>query len=326
MSGTAVTPFRSNNVRTVSRSVRRGLATSGWLALLLGGALGYFQARLDLLNSGLMLLLDTAFSAFDAAPDLLSTWLQLPITVHPVALAVVGMALVGVVSGAVAGLWLSGTSSVLRLLVALLALLIGLISAEVVRGTLLGLSLGDSLRLAEDGLEAVQIGVGTLGAMVGIRTGRVRTVSYRPPRRELRRASRPVSVRANPVQRARRAVTSIEMPSLPSIQIPTIQLPRTPITLRSRGPNLFHERGSTSAGRVARSTANRRHIQSTSRHAAHTHSVHLGRETTGVCPYCLEEVASNDPRGRVVCDICGTPHHADCWAITGKCEVPHLQP
>jgi transposase len=53
--------------------------------------------------------------------------------------------------------------------------------------------------------------------------------------------------------------------------------------------------------------------------------VHLGREQTAMCPYCLEEVKPNDPRGKVVCRICGTPHHADCWAITGKCEVPHLQ-
>jgi hypothetical protein len=53
--------------------------------------------------------------------------------------------------------------------------------------------------------------------------------------------------------------------------------------------------------------------------------VHLGRSVTTVCPFCLEEVLPKDPRGRVVCDICGTPHHADCWAISGKCEVPHLQ-
>jgi hypothetical protein len=53
--------------------------------------------------------------------------------------------------------------------------------------------------------------------------------------------------------------------------------------------------------------------------------VRLGRSVTNVCPYCLEEVQRRDPRGRVVCNVCGTPHHGDCWAITGKCEVPHLQ-
>ncbi|MBN2116580.1 MAG: hypothetical protein JW730_08420 [Anaerolineales bacterium] len=42
------------------------------------------------------------------------------------------------------------------------------------------------------------------------------------------------------------------------------------------------------------------------------------------CPYCLEPVSRNDPRGVVECPICHTLHHADCWAITGVCQVPHL--
>lgn len=42
------------------------------------------------------------------------------------------------------------------------------------------------------------------------------------------------------------------------------------------------------------------------------------------CPYCFDVIKRNDPRGVQVCDVCGTPHHADCWAITGKCQVPHL--
>jgi len=42
------------------------------------------------------------------------------------------------------------------------------------------------------------------------------------------------------------------------------------------------------------------------------------------CPFCLEEVKRNDPRGVKKCDVCNTLHHADCWAITGFCQVPHL--
>ncbi len=42
------------------------------------------------------------------------------------------------------------------------------------------------------------------------------------------------------------------------------------------------------------------------------------------CPYCFDVVKRKDPRGVKVCEVCGTPHHADCWAITGKCQVPHL--
>lgn len=42
------------------------------------------------------------------------------------------------------------------------------------------------------------------------------------------------------------------------------------------------------------------------------------------CPYCLQEVSRNDPRGTVECPICHTLHHKECWDITGTCQVPHL--
>jgi hypothetical protein len=42
------------------------------------------------------------------------------------------------------------------------------------------------------------------------------------------------------------------------------------------------------------------------------------------CPFCLEEVKQNDSRGVKKCEVCNTLHHADCWAVTGMCQVPHL--
>jgi hypothetical protein len=42
------------------------------------------------------------------------------------------------------------------------------------------------------------------------------------------------------------------------------------------------------------------------------------------CPFCLDEVKRNDPRGIRECEVCHSLHHADCWAITGMCQVPHL--
>lgn len=42
------------------------------------------------------------------------------------------------------------------------------------------------------------------------------------------------------------------------------------------------------------------------------------------CPFCLELVKHNDPRGVKKCKVCNTMHHADCWEITGTCQVPHL--
>jgi hypothetical protein len=34
-------------------------------------------------------------------------------------------------------------------------------------------------------------------------------------------------------------------------------------------------------------------------------------------------VTKRDPRGVKICKVCKTWHHADCWAITGVCQVPH---
>jgi hypothetical protein len=42
------------------------------------------------------------------------------------------------------------------------------------------------------------------------------------------------------------------------------------------------------------------------------------------CPFCLEPVLRTDERGTKECEVCHTLHHADCWEITGTCQVPHL--
>jgi len=51
--------------------------------------------------------------------------------------------------------------------------------------------------------------------------------------------------------------------------------------------------------------------------------VRLSTDVEHRCPYCLEVVAPHDPRGIRECSICHTRHHADCWAVTGVCQVPH---
>ena len=43
------------------------------------------------------------------------------------------------------------------------------------------------------------------------------------------------------------------------------------------------------------------------------------------CPFCLEDIDQNDPRGVKICPVCKTYHHADCWDVTGMCQIPHHQ-
>jgi hypothetical protein len=52
--------------------------------------------------------------------------------------------------------------------------------------------------------------------------------------------------------------------------------------------------------------------------------VHLAVVEEHRCPYCLEPVSRSDPGGVKECEVCHSLHHADCWAITGMCQVPHL--
>lgn len=41
------------------------------------------------------------------------------------------------------------------------------------------------------------------------------------------------------------------------------------------------------------------------------------------CPYCLDLIERRDRRGVKICPICHTWHHADCWSLTGMCQIPH---
>jgi ribosomal protein L37AE/L43A len=70
-------------------------------------------------------------------------------------------------------------------------------------------------------------------------------------------------------------------------------------------------------------TPARSHMVVPSRQRRKEEHVHLAGVVEHRCPYCLEVVEKKDPRGVRACPICGTHHHADCWAVTGTCQVPH---
>ncbi len=55
------------------------------------------------------------------------------------------------------------------------------------------------------------------------------------------------------------------------------------------------------------------------------HQVQLTGTEEHLCPFCLEPVIFNDPRGVKICPECHTHHHADCWEVTGTCQIPHYQ-
>lgn len=249
----------------IALRVKRALLLAGTLGLLLGAVLGTLQIH----------------------PEALSAWL--PVEVEQPGVALIGMSLIGLIGGMLAGLLLGGTTFLLRQAVALVGLVAALIGVTVVQSAAPG--------LLSDALKVSQFCLGVSGAIIGILAEQRRHIRPEPAQstpikntnhRPARRPSQPPQKVSRKRETLQPVITVARPDSRVKISVPASRHPRWQIWRQRQG-------------------------------------VHLGKEVSSVCPYCLEEVKPNDPRGRVVCDICGTPHHGDCWAITGKCQVPHLQ-
>ena len=95
--------------------------------------------------------------------------------------------------------------------------------------------------------------------------------------------------------------------------------------LRIGSGNGTHSRnGSGSTVRPRLRLITRQPTRPKRRSSLHRPHVQLAVVEEHRCPYCLETVTRNDPGGVVECEVCHSLHHADCWAITGTCQVPHL--
>jgi hypothetical protein len=225
---------------------------------------------------------------------------QLTVPVPPLALALAGAGVIGFLFGLTARLTLRGRMETLKLLVVLLALLVWLAVAEATYAVWTGLRPLQYLAGADNWVEMGQLATGCLGAIVG---GLARR---RTSPAEVALAPQRVRETARPVRRAQRrrqsAVTSQRTASQPRRatrvrQRPALSLPHLRLPTRTRRRPLPVRKSS---------------------------GVKVIAKAEERCPYCLDVIEKNDPRGVVVCEICGTPHHADCWEAGGNCQVPHL--
>jgi len=226
---------------------------------------------------------------------------QLTVPVPPVALALAGAGVMGFLFGLTARLTLRGRTETLKLLVVLLALLVWLAVAEATYAIWTGLRPLQYLAGANNWVEMGQLAIGCLGAIVGglarrrtspaevaLAPQRVRETAT-PVRRAQRRRRQPAATSQRTAGQPRQAarVRQRRALSLPQLRLPT-RTRRRPLPVRK-----------SSEVRVIAKAEDR-------------------------CPYCLDVIGKNDPRGVVLCEICGAPHHADCWEAGGKCQVPHL--
>jgi hypothetical protein len=136
---------------------------------------------------------------------------------------------------------------------------------------------------------------------------------HRPARREAAHAAVAALPRSPEVVQPRRARLPHNRPTLPRLRVSTRSgaqpgSDRGPVA-RAR-TRLLPGRAAPSVARI-RTRFRRPHVQ-------------LALVEEHRCPYCLEPVSRSDPRGVKECEICHALHHADCWEITGTCQVPHL--
>jgi hypothetical protein len=258
---------------TVARApLKWALGLNLAVALVLGLGLGFLQANVS----------------------------QLTVPVPPLALALTGAGVMGLLFGLTAHLTLRGRTEALKLLVVLLALLVWMTVAEATYAVWTGLRPLEYLAGADNWIEMGQLAIGCLGAIVGGLARRrtspaegalapQRRRETAAPVRRTRRRRQPTATpqRAASQRRPAARVRERRVLSLPQLRLPT-RTRRRPLPVRK------------SSGLKVIAKAEDR------------------------CPYCLDVIKKNDPRGVVFCEICETPHHADCWEAGGKCQVPHL--
>jgi hypothetical protein len=284
------------------------------------------------------LILGQVLGVLMAYPNLLADRLSVP--VDPAVMALAGFGIASLLIGVVAGLALRGASWVIRLGVALFGMVVALIAFNVVYGLLRGLPLAAALMGMRDELKLGQAALGLLGAGLGTLAGRAASgvsVSPAPARRSTGRQAAARS--RQPAQAAARSTGSGGTSRGGRGGTREAREARNAASARTARQTTGHGNRRRTTARASASAASAPAAASISVGGAkpakpakkrksifsRRKAVHLGREQSAMCPFCLEEVRPNDPRGKVVCRICGSPHHADCWAITGKCEVPHLQ-
>jgi hypothetical protein len=222
---------------------------------------------------------------------------HLAIPTPPLVLALLGAGVAGLLLGLAACLTLRGWTEALKFLVVVLALLVWLAASEAAYAVWMGLHPLKYLSGNDNWVEMGQLAVGCLGAIVGGAIRRHAGPAETIPGPQRDRGAPPPNRRAERQLQGGATSPSSPRPSERVQRRPTLLPPRLRLPSRARR-----------RGRLANN--------------------HSGVRVTGRaedrCPYCLDVIERRDPRGVIVCDICGTPHHADCWEAGGKCQVPHL--
>jgi hypothetical protein len=221
----------------------------------------------------------------------------------PQLLAPIGALGIGLVSGFIARWSLYGHSRWRRWWVAAFAVCCGLIAFGSLGNTSVGLDLLNPRRVRPDWIGLAQLAAGICTASLAVFAWSAQRVSKPAPRPPARTRARPIVTR-----RARKSV-DLKPSMVPAIRSlgrrrtdtqPLLRLPERGLKINTRSR-----------------AQKRRRVRSV--HGG----IQINTQEQHRCPYCLETVDPHDPGGVRVCSICHSMHHADCWEVTGTCQVPH---
>lgn len=257
------------------------------------------------------------------------------------------LALLGLLAGFLSRFILRGHTSLLRLLVALLAVMLMLQWVNWRTSGSIGLDVL-SAHPRPDWDSLIQLGVASLAAWLmtaawSAKKTRPEPVDYQPPARvapvslpekphSTRKLKLPWFKKANPAASGRAKLnpvsnngssaprTKTRREAGPAIKVPK---PRN-VPAMPRLPKLQVKTKSKAGGAAAAVYRLKKTAARTWRRRKVEQVKLVGKEQHR-CPYCLEEILPNDKRGVKICPICRTHHHADCWELTGVCQVPHQQ-
>lgn len=251
-----------------------------------------------------------------------------------------GIVMIALSAGLGARFLFYGRNWFVRLVTAWASLILGLFLLGLITNWKMGFGPVEFWRTTFDWMEIAQVGGGMLIVLLALTAWWHGPASQAAPRKEAKRspsrrpAERPVErVVERPRERVREPAPVVvpRTTSQPSSGFSLFgsrkvsEPKKAPVRLKvsGRGRALTRPRSQTEKVIVGRLTKtvrparSRKLFQRKREMQISTHEEHR-------CPFCLEDVKRNDPRGVKECSICHTLHHADCWDITGMCQVPHL--
>jgi hypothetical protein len=223
------------------------------------------------------------------------------------------VSIVGLTAGLTARRLLSDRTGLLRMMAAITAVMAGLIVLNIYSLGFIGIDLAARGTGEPDWDGLIQVGAGMVSAWLALHAWKktkaeMAAEAIPGERKKLRLLPSRIE---NWLERANLRVAGTSSGSRregnPRVSFRTYSSSngnggRSPLIKRQRRPKVF--------GWARRVQANQVHLSGAEEHR---------------CPYCLEVVNENDPRGVEICPICHTYHHADCWAVTGTCQIPHIQ-